>query len=169
MEKIKKFQSTLAKATLWLSAIILGTVTIALFSNVLGRYVFYISMMWVEQYARYMLIWSVFLAANVLVYNNDLIRVDFLDNFWPASFTRVREAVYSLIFIVMLSVLCYEGWIQAQDNIGVSLMGFNIDKFWVYLSVPAGAVFMMLQYLLNLIVVLFDKPHKKGNEGGPVK
>ena len=104
-----------------------------------------------------MLIWSTFIAANVLIYRNDLMRVDFLDNFWPEGMKRIREALYNLLFIVMLSILGWFGMEQAVDYIGVSLLGINVDKFWVYLCIPVGAVLMMVQYLLNLLVMFVEK------------
>lgn len=156
MEKIKKFQNRVAQISLAMSAVALATVGAAIFTNVLCRYVFKIGLMWVEQYARYMIIWSVFLASNVLIYNNELMRVDFMDGIWPTRMKQIREIIYTILFIIMLGTLCRQGWVQARDYMGVSLMGIPIDKFWVYLAVPAGAVIMMIQYVLNLIVAFFN-------------
>lgn len=114
----------------------------------------------VEQYARYAIIWSVFLGSNVLIYTNSLMRVDFLDNYLPEGFKKVREIIYTALFVVILSVLCWQGWLQAQEFVGVTLMGLPVDKFYIYLAIPVGAALMMLQYLLNLFCAFCDK--KKG-------
>ena len=157
MEKIKKFQAGLAKISLIVSAAILASVALCILLAVADRHILKIGLIWTEQYARYMLIWSTFIAANVLIYRNDLMRVDFLDNFWPEGMKRIREALSNLLFIVMLSILGWFGMEQAVDYIGVSLLGINVDKFWVYLCIPVGAVLMMVQYLLNLLVMFVEK------------
>lgn len=157
MDKIKKFQEGLAKVTLIVSAVMLATVAISILLAVADRHLLKIGLIWTEQYARYTLIWSTFTSANVLIYRNELMRVDFLDSFWPARMKRVREAIYNLIFIIMLTLLGWFGMEQATDYIGVSLLGINVDKFWVYLCVPVGAALMMIQYLLNLFVGFMDK------------
>lgn len=157
MEKIKKFQGGLAKGSLVVSALMLASVAVSILLAVADRHILKIGMIWTEQYARYMLIWSTFISANVLIYRNDLMRVDFLDAFWPKSMIRVREAIYNLLFIIMLVILTWFGMEQASDYIGVSLLGISIDKFWVYLCIPTGAALMMIQYLLNLIVMFMEK------------
>lgn len=152
MEKIKRFQKLVAQATLGLSAIALATVGLAIFVNVLCRYVFKFGMMWVEQYSRYMIIWSVFLAANVLIYTQGLMRVDFIDGVLPDKVKQVREIIYSMLFIIILAIVSWQGWVQARNYIGVSLMGIALDKFWVYLCIPLGTGLMLVQYLLNLLI-----------------
>lgn len=163
MERISRIQSAIARVSLAAAAVIMATVAAAIFASVFCRLVLKIGLMWVDQYARYMLIWSVFLAANVLIYRNDLMRVDFLDKWWPKKFKIVREAIYTVIFIVMLLILCYWGLRQAIDYIGFQLMGLHIDRFWVYLSIPVGSFLMLVQYLLNLLVLFMKKKEEGGN------
>lgn len=165
VKTIKKIQSGVAKGSLILAAVILGAVSCALFANVLCRYVFEIGMMWVEMFARYGLIWSVFLASNVLIYRNELMRVDFLDSFWPKKFVKIREILYTVIFLAMLIILVWQGWVQAESFIGVAVMGLPIDKFWIYLSIPVGAGLMLFQYLCNLLNNLLYKSDRI-EEGG---
>lgn len=157
LQQVKKFVANLSLAA---SAVLLSVVSLAMFVNVLDRFIFKMGLMWVETFSRYGLIWSVFLASNVLIYRNELMRVDFLDNLLPAKFKSVREKVYTLAFVLMLAILIYYGWRQAVSYIGVIALGLPIDKFWVYLCVPVGAALMMLQYLLNLFCAFHDK--KKG-------
>lgn len=161
MKAIKTVQKTIAQISLIISAIMLASVAIAVLLSVLDRFIIKQGMMWTEQYARYMLIWSVFLSSNVLIYRNDLMRVDFMDAFWPAGMKKVREGLYTALFIIMLSILFYQGCKQAINYIGVSLMGIPVDKFWVYLSIPVGAGLMMIQYLLNLVCIVFSKKEEK--------
>ncbi len=151
LQQVKKFVANLSLAA---SAVLLSVVSLAMFVNVLDRFIFKMGLMWVETFSRYGLIWSVFLASNVLIYRNELMRVDFLDNLLPAKFKSVREKIYTLAFVLMLAILIYYGWRQAVSYIGVIALGLPIDKFWVYLCVPVGAALMLFQYLTNLILLL---------------
>jgi TRAP-type C4-dicarboxylate transport system permease small subunit len=161
MKHIKRFQAGVARVTLAMSAVGMSTIAISILAAVLCRYVFKISAMWVEQYTRYMLIWIVFLSGNVLVYRNELMRVDFFDNLWPTKFLKVREALYTVLFVIILLVLTWQGWIQAKSFWGVAVIGLPVDKFWVYFSVPVGAALMLIQYLLNLVCIFLKKRGEK--------
>ena len=157
-------QRGIARVSLSLSSILLFAVTVALFINVMDRFVFKIGMMWVEVFARYGLIWSVFLAANVLIFEDSLMRVDFLDNFLPAGFKKIREKLYTVIFLVMLGLLIYFGMQQAVAYIGVGVQGLPVDRFWIYLSIPVGASLMLLQYVLNLFIPAEKRKELDGGE-----
>lgn len=163
MEKIKKVQNTIARISLILSAVGLSTIAVSVFASVLCRYVLKLSAMWVEQYTRYMLIWVVFMASNVLVYKNALMRVDFADKLWPKAFLKVREGLYTILFIIILCTLTWQGWVQAYSYWGVPVTGLPIDRFWVYLSVPVGSLLMLVQYLLNLVVLFMGRKHGGAN------
>ena len=161
MEKIKKIQAVIARISLILAAIGMAAIAVAVFYAVLSRYVLKTNSIWVEQFTRYVLIWVVFIASNVLIYRNDLMRVDFADGLWPKAFLKIREGFYSVLFVIILGTLCWQGWLQAESYIGVAVVGLPIDKFWIYLSVPVGAALMMIQYLLHLLVLFMQK---KGGE-----
>ncbi|WP_369282559.1 TRAP transporter small permease [Oscillibacter sp. GMB15532] len=152
MNAIKRTQRGIARVSLAIAAAFLGTVALAIFLSVVCRHVLQIGIMWAEQYSRYGLIWGTMLAANVLVYEKGLMRVDFLDNFWPKKLLQVRETIYAGLFVIILSVVTWQGWRQAVDYIGIQVMGLPIDKFWIYLSIPVGIALMLLQYLANLLV-----------------
>lgn len=64
MKKIIKIQEWIAKISLAVSAVMLATVAGSILLSVADRFLFKVGMMWTEQYARYMLIWSTFLSAR---------------------------------------------------------------------------------------------------------
>ena len=157
MNTVKKIQKGISVVSLSLASVLLATIAVAVFISVLGRYVFGTNTMWVEQYTRYALIWAVFLTGNVLIQQNELVRVDFLDHLYPKAFIRGRDIFYTILFVGILVVLFWYGWLQAVSYWGVAMSGFPLDKFWIYLSVPIGAALMLIQYFLNLIVLFFEK------------
>ena len=166
MRTARKLQHIIASCSLWLASILMIAVAAALFINVLDRFIFKIGLMWVEVFARYGLIWSVFLAANVLIYNDDLMRVDFLDNFIPEGLKKIREKVYTVVFLIMLALLVFFGMQQAIAYVNVSVQGLPIDKFWIYLCIPVGALLMLFQYVLNLFI---PEDKRKELDGGDQK
>lgn len=151
MKTINKIQAAIARVSLLLAGIGLATIVMAVIYAVLCRFVIKANSIWVEQYSRYMLIWVAMLAANVLISRNELMRVDFLDHMWPSRAMKVREGIYSVLFVVILGVLCRQGWLQARNYWGVQVVGLPVDRFWVYVCIPVGSFLMLLQYLLNLL------------------
>ena len=164
MEKIKKLKKMVADITLSLASILLAAVCFSLFFNVLDRFLFKFGLMWVEMFARYGLIWCVFLSANVLIYNDELMRVDFLDNFLPERFKNARSKFYTVAFIIMLLLLMVFGMQQALAYWGVATLGLPVDKFWVYLCIPVGSALMLFQYVTNLFLLYHEGKNSEEKE-----
>ena len=165
MKTINKIQETIARISLLLAGIGLATIVMAVIYAVLCRFVFKANSIWVEQYSRYMLIWVAMLAANVLIRRNELMRVDFLDHMWPVRAMKVREGIYSVLFVVILGVLFWQGWLQARSYWGVQVVGLPVDRFWVYACIPVGTFLMLLQYFLNLVKAFMKDEGKKEGVG----
>ena len=152
MKVLGKISELVAYITEILAALILGSVAIVVFIQVMLRLVFNTGISWSDQFARFSVIWAVMLIANVLIRDNELIKVDFLDALWSKRFIKIRDALYQVILLFILLLLITKGLENAVDGIKSTIPGLKISWFWAYLSVPVGACLMLYQYFCALLL-----------------
>lgn len=107
------------------------------------RYGFSYSLPWPEEAARYMMIWIVMLAGSLLVKDDQLVRVDFLDHLWPEGWLVYRNAMFRLCLGGLLVVLAWQGLDQALFAWRRTTTALQISWFWPYLAIPVGASLML--------------------------
>jgi TRAP-type C4-dicarboxylate transport system permease small subunit len=124
------------------------------------RYLFRAALPWPEEAARFAIIWLVCLSGNILIRNEELVTVDFLDRLWPRKMIKYRNTIYRFCLLVVLFVLIKEGWNQAILGGKVLSSALEIELFWSYLAVPVGAVLMFYQ-MVYIIIRDFVVPRKE--------
>ena len=149
MRVLKKISELIAVFTTYMSGFILLSVAIVLFAQVVMRFVFNSGFSWSEEYARYAIIWGVMLIANVLIKDNELITVDFLDALWPKKMIVLRDSFYQFIILLLLGVILKEGWGQAVSGLKSSMVTMNIKWFYAYLAVPVGTALCCISISIN--------------------
>lgn len=148
MRILYKISDVIARLSELISAIIMASMVVVVFTQVVLRFIFNSGIAWGDIYSRFSIIWSVMLYSNVLIKNNALIKVDFLDDLWPKKFINIRDAAYQVILLTILILLIVYGWLNAVAGLKSTIPGVKIKWFWVYLSIPTGAIFMLYQYLV---------------------
>lgn len=151
MRILEYISDQIAKITIKLSCLFILMMTLILIVQVILRYVFNNGIPSADEIAKYSIIWGVCLAGNVLIKEDILIKVDFLDHFWPAAFIKWRDKAYQVIIIVLLGFLLKEGWLQAVDGWHTKLTSLDLPWFYPYLAVPVGALLMIYQSIFILI------------------
>ena len=151
----------LAKITLRLGCVFIFLMTLVLIVQVILRYVFNSGIASADEIAKYSIIWAVCLTGNVLIKEDALIKVDFLDHLWPAKFIKVRDTFYQILIILLLFFLVTEGWKQAVEGLNSKITSMDIAWFYPYLAVPVGAVLMLFQSVYVVLNLLRGKKPEK--------
>jgi TRAP-type transport system small permease protein len=139
------------EAVLRLVCIVLFSVMIvAVFFEVVMRYVFNAPTFWSEALARSAMVWLVLLGMAVGIRHQEHIRVDFLISIMPRALVVPCAALRYLIALAFAVVMMVYGVVLAVPNWNQSLPGLEIPVFWVYLSVPVASAMMVL-FLVELI------------------
>ena len=151
MQVMERISELMAKISLWLACFFLLLMTLVLICQVVLRYVFNSGITSADEIAKYSIIWAVCLAGNALIREGALIKVDFLDAYWPKKFIKLRDKFYQLFIIVLLLLLLKEGWLQAVSGWNLRLTSLDLPWFYPYLSVPVGALLMLFQSVYQLV------------------
>lgn len=128
--------------------VMLILVAAILFIQVVLRYGLGFSLPWPEEAARYLMIWVVMLAGSLLVKDEQLVRVDFFDWYWPRRLLSLRNAIFRLMLCVLLAVLVWKGYENADFGQRRMSATLQVSFYWIYLSVPVGAALMLFHMLV---------------------
>lgn len=122
---------------------------------------------WTEEFARYAMIWMIFLGAAVACRRAQLIALDLIIMKSPKMIgvaLKFVSLIICLIFFGLMTQLGIEfldfGWIEFSPVLSVS-------KVWVYLSMPIGFSLMFLNTVtLMLEAVIYKKDIRLTDDGG---
>lgn len=151
LRALELIADTLGFAASVVARLILLFVAAILFLQVVLRYGFGFSLPWPEEAARYLMIWVVMLAGSLLVKDDQLVRVDFFDHFWPARAIAYRNALFRVMLAVLLGVMVWKGYENAAFGMRRTSATLGISFYWIYLSIPVGAGLMMFHMLVHAV------------------
>ena len=137
-------------------SLLLVTIIVVLFYQVLSRKLFNSSTVWIEEFARYGNVWITLILFSIVIRRDENIRVDILDRFFRKRpviyminllFIKLMELIFS--FVLLRSIL--ELLPKAQKRI---IPGLGISMAYIYLSFVIGSVLCMI-YIVEKILCIF--------------
>ncbi len=127
-----------------------AVLTVAVFVQVVARYVFNQPPAWTEEVARFCQVWIILLTASIGIRKGSHLAVDYLG---PALPPRVRRAVavltgtlvafYAAVVAIWGIRLVFIGSLQTSPAL-------QLNMAWVYLVFPLAGGLMLLEALLAL-------------------
>lgn len=128
--------------------VLLVSLVVVTFAQVVTRYVLYFSLSWSEELARYLLMWLSMLSAAYGFKMKAHFSIVFIMNRFPASVRPVMSIVVSILVCVFLSVFVVKSaeiTYMVRDQVGPAT-GFS--KAIPYSSAVVGGV-LMLYYIVR--------------------
>ena len=117
---------------------------------VASRYLLGFSLVWIEEVARFLLAWIVFLGISVALYERGHMAMIAIHRKLPFRTKKLLDAVFGLFMILFLAVVFYEGLDLALSVIPQISPALEVTYFWPYLSMPVGAALAIVQLLFRL-------------------
>lgn len=162
MELLKRLDSYLTLIERFV--VIFGVLAIAalVFTAVITRFLLSFSFTWIEEVARYSMLWVAFMGGILAVSKNRHIGVDVIFSVLPKKYHRVYSGIVffvSGVFMLYFSLSVY-GLIQtvkAGGQVSVSMTWFPM--YLIYVSALVGTFLMSVEFF-KFSFRLF----KKGNE-----
>jgi len=106
---------------------------------------------WSVDMAQCLFAWCTFLAADIAMRNNKLMRVDFFVNKLPEQYRSTIEMLNLIIILTfLLALIVYGSWLSYTTRFRTfqGIPGFSYT--WVTLSVPMGGLLMSITTVLNI-------------------
>lgn len=145
-----------------LAGTFVGTIVVIMVVQVIARYVFNASLIWAEEFCRYVLIWMTFLFVGYAYHRGELVMLDlFSTKVSPRVYLAVRILtaipVVVFLYLIISAGLAHALRFSAQiipalNFIWMSLTGneLAVPIFWVYAAVPVGCTILLLHFLARL-------------------
>jgi len=128
--------------------LLMASMAILVFANVVMRYVFNQSIFWVEEFTQIQMIWVAYLGAGLALREGRHVAVDMLQDALPARvrhairwFIAIATALFLLALVVLGVQIAEFTWSQETPAMG-------LPAGLPYLGIPLGAAAMLLHLLL---------------------
>jgi TRAP-type C4-dicarboxylate transport system permease small subunit len=144
-------------ANQWLVILMMGTMALLVFVNVVARYVFNFSIIWVEEFTQYQMIWITYLGAGLALREGRHVAVEVFQDRLPPGLRRHVRVFVGLAMLAFLGTLAVLGFRIAQFTWNQETPVLNIPTGVPYLGVPIGALVMAM----HLVLVFRDYVDKR--------
>ena len=152
-----------------LRAVVVGILAfylILVLLQVFFRYVLNESLFWAEEAVRFSMVWAVLLGSAVVARDRAHIRIDVVENMLPPHIRRRLDIVLDLLMIAFCLILIVTGLQFAGRSMMQSSPSLDFPMWAVYGAMPLGGA---LQVLFVLSVLRRPAaPHLAALDGEPV-
>lgn len=132
----------------WLVIGLMASMAVLVFVNVVMRYLFNQSIVWVEEVTQYEMIWVAYLGAGLALREGRHVAVDTLQDWLPDLSRRALRNLLAVAIAVFLAALVVLGIQIAMFTWDQETPVLNIPSGLPYLAVPLGAAAMLLHLVL---------------------
>ncbi|BAQ09341.1 TRAP-type C4-dicarboxylate transport system, small permease component [Bacillus sp. OxB-1] len=150
---LKRFEKILTYIEENVAYLTLLFMLLIVFLNFLLRYLFGSSITWGEELARYLMIWSTFIAASLGVKKGAHITLDILVVYLPEKANRVLRGISYILSMVYCILLLYIGipFINSLITKGQLSPAMQVPMSGVYGAIVVGTALMLIRYIILFI------------------
>jgi TRAP-type C4-dicarboxylate transport system permease small subunit len=142
------------KATEVICGVLLTSMVLIVFANVVARYYLSASLAWSEELARFMLIWLVFLGAVLAYVHNEHLGLDLLVSKLPRRAAQAVTILADLLVLLALFLLAKGGYMMTVDSWDWEAPATYLPFGYIYIVIPVAGAVMFLQTLLKMAVTV---------------
>jgi len=153
---MKKLYGYICLGELFIVKVAFVFLVLLVFIAAFTRYIGY-PINWSVDMAQCLFAWCTFLAADIAMRNNKLMKVDFFVNKLPERYRDKIELLNLMIILVFLGALIgYGSWLSYTTRFRTfqGIPGFSYT--WVTLSVPVGGLLMSITTALKIGQILAE-------------
>ncbi|MBN9671542.1 TRAP transporter small permease [Roseibium aggregatum] len=143
-----QFERLLIAVNRLLVAGALAAMFVIVFANVIGRYVFGVSLSWGEEVARFLMIFGVFAGAGLALRSGRLVEIDIVTAFLPDRLRRIVRWGAVALMAGFMALIFYYGVRFVAFGWNKETMATGISRGIPYLAVPLGAALFLCHLAL---------------------
>ncbi|SDI40319.1 TRAP-type C4-dicarboxylate transport system, small permease component [Alteribacillus persepolensis] len=122
----------------------LAAMVLLIFFQVVSRVIFGSSFPWIEELARYLMIWVTFLGASIAFKTGSHVGIDFfVQKFRPSVYKGILVAAF-LATAAFLLILFVQGIHIVSQAMVQQSSALQVPMGYVYLVIPVSALFMII-------------------------
>jgi len=134
--------------------------SIAVFIQIIFRYLLHQPIYWSEEFPRFILIWLTFLGSAIAMKNRSHLSISLLTNRLAVQKRIWVQFFANLLSLLFISIVVWGGIIITILTMPNRTAALQMPTGLVYLAVPVGGIIMII-YLLKNTIELFKKKNNK--------
>lgn len=153
MNMLNRLDEGIARIEYWVMVALVAALTLILVAQVVLRYFFSSPIFWAEDVAVQILTLVSCLGVSYLIYQNDMVKVDFLLSLLPERALGLFHRVIYLISFVTLAVVCFYAaeWLLRPENRMLLSSTTGLPKWYNHLGMIVCFHLMALHLLVKLL------------------
>ena len=142
---LQRLTATLDRYVCWVCITLLAGIFVIMVLQVTCRYMLGSPLVWSEELARYLYIWTCYLGASIALRRGNHIAITLFVDRLPAKLARGIAVFWHVVAFLFLVELAIQGAILTARS--HTLIAITVPLPWslIYLAVPTSAVLMMLE------------------------
>ena len=154
---LKAYSKFLDNSEKFIGVIIVALLAVAfliIFAQVVIRYVFKSGFPWMEESARYMIIWMSCLGASIAVRKKRHMSIDVLEVRFPPRLRKTMSFILDLAVLAFFIIIIIVGTKYALRNTENRSPGLNLRLTYVYFSIVFGMALSVLYAIEQMWITL---------------
>lgn len=135
----------------WCCVTMMVIMLIAMFTQVILRFVFRNPNPWSEELSRYLHIYLIFLSSSLAMKHDAHIKVDALIKVWPKKIRTYVAILGEIVLLAFGGIVIYYGY-KLTGNVlkmGQTSIALQIPIGAIYFGIPFGYTLMMIRLIAN--------------------
>ncbi len=127
--------------------------TTLVFVQVVMRFVFQSGFSWVEEFARYMFVWLIYLCVSYATRNNRHIKLTVVINLLPEPVQRILAIVSDVLFFLFSAILLYFCYLVCETTVlfGDRAVTLDVSMNILYAAGLAGFALNSIRLVQNIV------------------
>jgi len=168
MDKGEKQEKLPARILDLFNGLLVGVMSLAIFLQVLARYVFDYPLSWPEELGRFLFAWIVFLGIVPVLRTDEMPALDLIYRWIPDKIGQLLKFITTVVILGFLIIMLKGGFeLMARQTAQISV-ALEVPMALVYSAIPFGTLLMCLIMIFRVIdhgKTLFLR-QKTSKEGG---
>jgi TRAP-type C4-dicarboxylate transport system permease small subunit len=160
---LDRISNRLNEVVKYLAAVLLGSMTIIVFLQVLFRYVLNHPLDWSEELGSFAFVWMSLLGASIGLYRNEHPRLDLIVNLFPSRVQKTIAGLYNLAILFLLAVLFIYGIRLTVTMKSELTAALEYSVSFVYAVLPISAAIMFIHLAIQTVRLFVGKNQEKEN------
>lgn len=140
--------------------------TIAIFTQVVSRYLLNHPISWMDEFAVLIFAWMIFLGVAIAQKSNEHIGIDIVTRVLPPKVQRVLAIFTNILILLVLAFLFIKGISLTMKTAVLKYPAMEISRGFLYVSIPVMMPLMAF-YLIRIIITDLPSLIKGNKEGRP--
>ena len=145
------FSEFIDRMNRWAVGLLMALLILTVWTAVLDRYLFKWQIGWVEELARYLMIWAILLAVPCCVVARQHVRLAMVSDRLPGLIQKPLSVLVDLITIAFFAYIAISGVGFAQQGMSQLSTVFRMPMVYPFAAIPTAFGLAALQAFLTLL------------------